>query len=66
MFGGWERIGIDIPSVASPGTRSQSMALHHRASDDAPAPIADLELGLAVALLGVIILFATFLVPALA
>ena len=42
------------------------MALHHRTSDDAPAPIADLELGLAVALHGVIILFATFLVPALA
>ncbi|MEO8509985.1 MAG: hypothetical protein ABI534_01965 [Chloroflexota bacterium] len=42
------------------------MALHHHASDDAPAPIADLELGLAVALLGIIILFATFLVPALA
>lgn len=43
------------------------MALHPRAHDDAPvAPVADLELGLAVALLGVIILLATFLVPVLA
>lgn len=42
------------------------MALHSRASDDAPvAPVADLELGLAVALIGIIILVAAFLVPVL-
>lgn len=43
------------------------MALRPRAHDDAPVtPIADMELGIAVAMLGAIILIATILVPALA
>lgn len=40
------------------------MTILPRARDDAPvAPVARLELGLAVALMGVIILVATILVP---
>ena len=67
MADGAHRISAYAEHSIIKRTRFSVMALHPRAHDDAPVtPIADMELGIAVALLGAIILIATILVPALA